>query len=66
MYTAVYGPIVFSMDFMLGGHRKVQKSVFCALTWAYVVARLVIIGEMVRGLFYLPGDSFVPTWSVRT
>ncbi|KAK0648116.1 hypothetical protein B0T16DRAFT_112751 [Cercophora newfieldiana] len=62
VYTAIYGPIVFSQDFMLRKHRKVQKSVFCALTWLYVIARLVIIGEMVRTLFYLPKDSFLPTW----
>jgi len=65
VYTAIYGPIVFSQDFMLRTQRKVQKSVFCFLTWLYVIARLVIIVEMLRTLFYLPPESFVPTWTAN-
>lgn len=66
VYTALYGPIVFSQDCMLRRHRRLQKTVFCVLTWGYVVARLVIIGEMLRSLFWLPGGgkgAFVPTFS---
>ncbi|KAM7221035.1 hypothetical protein V8F06_003597 [Rhypophila decipiens] len=62
IYTAIYGPITFSQDLLLRRHRTVQKSVFCVLTWLYVIARLVIISEMVRTMFYLPTESFMPTW----
>ena len=66
LWTAVCGPILIMVG-ILFGHFEKTKSLFVIalpiLTFLYVVARLALLVEIFRTLFFLPPDAFVSTWA---
>jgi hypothetical protein len=74
VYTVGFGPVALSVNLIvkhisvdlivkklrLRGKYSVSVRVSSSI---YVLARLVIVVEAFRTLFYLPSDSYVPTWT---
>jgi hypothetical protein len=72
--TAVL-PLVMALPLLLSAYTVFERTrffalamristfVFVLLSLAYVLARLFLLAETVRSLFYLPPEAFVETWS---
>jgi hypothetical protein len=66
VWTAVCGPIIILLGLLLGQFQKVENlRVFALqiLTFFYILARLALLVEIFRTLFFLPPDAYVSTWA---
>ncbi|KAH8784742.1 hypothetical protein BGZ57DRAFT_940473 [Hyaloscypha finlandica] len=66
VWTAVCGPILIMLGILFGYFEKTKGLFVIALpilTFLYVIARLALLVEIVRTLFFLPPDAFVSTWA---
>ena len=70
LYTACFG-ITFILSAVLGifASRAVglvydtgERWWVCMISWLYLLARLFIVVEIIRTLFFLPPDAYVSTW----
>ncbi|KAK4162982.1 hypothetical protein QBC43DRAFT_370969 [Cladorrhinum sp. PSN259] len=69
IHTVAYGPLILMLFIVtenFGGSDPLDKAinlVGIALSWVYVVARVAILVEVVRSLFYLPPEAYIATWT---
>ena len=66
LWTAVCGPILILLGLLLGQFEKVENRrvvTLQMLTFLYVIARLALLVEIFRTLFFLPPDAYVSTWA---
>lgn len=66
VWTAVCGPILILLGLLLGQFEKVENRrvvTLQILTILYIIARLTLLVEIFRTLFFLPPDAYVSTWA---
>jgi hypothetical protein len=66
VWTAVCGPILILLGLLLGRFEKVENLrvvTLQILIFLYIIARLALLVEIFRTLFFLPPDAYVSTWA---
>jgi hypothetical protein len=68
VYSAACGPIILLMGVLLALSEDLEKHrllIVQILVFMYITARLVLLVETFRTLFFLPPLAFVSTWTAN-
>ncbi|KAH9208756.1 hypothetical protein DL95DRAFT_479517 [Leptodontidium sp. 2 PMI_412] len=66
VWTTVWGPSLILLGLLLGRFEQFEVHrivIIQILTFCYIVARLALLVEGFRTLFFLPDDAFISTWA---